>query len=269
MLSAYNSILANVRGKLPFQGGSQATGAQFFLFSSLPPELRIKIWSFALPSRIIEASLKYDEESWRCHVSRSSLNHPSCLQVSTLFSVNVESREVCLSSYIRFCGIYIHRSLDVLYISWQQSQPGSTIQHRSDSVPMEGQPLSQLHTVAISLGRNNEYDDNRFGALVSCLRNFGTPRRLLLLCLVGPNLPNLFSDITGFSISSGKNVVLLDWPNKVEEHMGQSVTKHVMEALEAEKANTPGFKIPNVDGRLRYITVSNPSRHVLRDRLPF
>ncbi|KAH9221122.1 hypothetical protein DL95DRAFT_455900 [Leptodontidium sp. 2 PMI_412] len=268
MLTAYNSILAKVRKRAPFQKGSQPTGPQFLLFQSLPPELRIKIWGFAMPSRIIEASLHYDEGIWRCQVSKPLSTPPSCQQVSTLFSVNVESREVCLSCYINFCGTFVHRSLDILYLSWQQGQLGSTIQNRSDSVLIEGQPLNQLHTVAISLGRNTEYDNTRFGALVSCLRDFGTPRRLML-CLVGPNLPNLFSGITGFSISSGKNVVLLDWPNKVEEHMGQAVSGHVIEALEAEQTKTPGFKIPNVDGRLRYITVSNPSRHVLRDPLPF
>ncbi|PVH85451.1 hypothetical protein DL98DRAFT_650879 [Cadophora sp. DSE1049] len=273
MLKAYNSILASVRGKVSSKNASlrqaQLTGpTEFHLFADLPPELRRLIWNFALPARIIEASLKYAENSWRCHIANSRLDSLDSRQISTLFSVNSESRAVCLESYISFCGVYLHRSLDVLYLSWQQSQPGATIQHRSSSIPIEGQPLSQLHTVAITLMRNNEYDDNRFGALIDCLRTFGTPRKLLL-CLIGPNLPNLFSDITGFSISSGKNVVLLDWPNRVEEHMGQSVIGHVVEALEAEKSINPGFEIPVVDGRLRYITVSNPSRHVLRDPLPF
>ncbi|KAH7393162.1 hypothetical protein BKA64DRAFT_675440 [Cadophora sp. MPI-SDFR-AT-0126] len=273
MLKAYNSILASVRGKASSKNRSvrqsQLAGpTEFHLFAHLPPELRRLIWNFALPSRIIEASLKYAEHSWRCHIANSRLEGLDSRQISTLFSVNSESRSVCLESYISFCGVYLHRRLDVLYISWQQSQPAATIQHRSSSIPIEGQPLSQLHTVAITLMRNNEYDDNRFGALVDCLRTFGTPRKLLL-CLIGPNLPNLFSDITGFSISSGKNVVLLDWPNRVEEHMGQSVIGHVVEALEAEKSINPGFEVPAVDGRLRYITVSNPSRHILRDPLPF
>merc|ERR1712098_105722 len=273
MLKAYNSILASVRGKASFNRGllhqSQLKGpTEFHLFADLPPELRRLIWTFALPSRIIEASLKYAETSWRCHISGSRLDSLDSRQIYTLFSVNSESRAVCLESYISFCGVYVHRRLDVLYLSWQQSQPGATIQHRSSSLPIEGQPFNQLHTVAITLMRNSEYDDNRFGALVDCLRTFGTPRQLLL-CLIGPNLPNLFSDITGFSISSGKNVVLLDWPNKVEEHMGESVIGHVMAALEAEQTTNPDFKIPIVDGRLRYITVSNPSRHVLRDPLPF
>jgi len=295
MLKAYNSILASVRGKASFNRGllhqSQLKGpTEFHLFADLPLELRRLIWTFALPSRIIEASLKYGmsvlfessfkaysstlltrrsaETSWRCHISGSRLDSLDSRQIYTLFSVNSESRAVCLESYISFCGVYVHRRLDVLYLSWQQSQPGATIQHRSSSLPIEGQPFNQLHTVAITLMRNSEYDDNRFGALVDCLRTFGTPRQLLL-CLIGPNLPNLFSDITGFSISSGKNVVLLDWPNKVEEHMGESVIGHVMAALEAEQTTNPDFKIPIVDGRLRYITVSNPSRHVLRDPLPF
>ncbi|KAL2067901.1 hypothetical protein VTL71DRAFT_15999 [Oculimacula yallundae] len=272
MLSAYNSILAMVRARA---SSERSQTSEFSLFPSLPPELRIKIWQLALPSRIIEASLRHDGEIWRCHISKSKPANLSCQQVPSLFSVNAESRGVCLSSYIHVLpNFYIHRSLDVLYISWQQSLPVSTngpdsdpitIQHESDSVPIQGRPFSQLHTVAMTLGRNTEYSDTksdstRFGALISCLRDFGTPKKLLL-CLVGPNIPNLFSDVTGFSVSSGKNVILLDWPNKAEEHMGSSVRGHVMEALEAESSANPGFEIPAIDERLRYITVSNSSRH--------
>merc|ERR1711939_483227 len=147
MLKAYNSILASVRGKASFNRGllhqSQLKGpTEFHLFADLPPELRRLIWTSALPSRIIEASLKYAETSWRCHISGSRLDSLDSRQIYTLFSVNSESRAVCLESYISFCGVYVHRRLDVLYLSWQQSQPGATIQHRSSSLPIEASTMT-------------------------------------------------------------------------------------------------------------------------------
>lgn len=92
----------------------------------------------------------------------------------------------------------------------------------------------------------------RFWAFVSCLRQLGSSQEVLL-CLVGPKLPSLFSTTTGFSISNGNMVVLLDWANKVEENMSQEVRSHVMRALEAEEAAAPGFIIPALSKRLYYI----------------
>ena len=84
------------------------------------------------------------------------------------------------------------------------------------------------------------------------MRHLGGPQEILL-CLVGPKLPSLFSTTTGFSISNGNMVVLLNWANKVEENMSQDVRSHVMRALEAEEAAAPGFSIPELSKRLYYI----------------
>jgi len=101
------------------------------------------------------------------------------------------------------------------------------------------------------MGRNNDFG-SRFGAFANCLRQLGTPQEVLL-CLVGPRLPSLYSNTSGFSISNGNKVVLLDWQNKVEEDMSQEARAHVMRALEEEQATEPSFKIPDVSKRLYYM----------------
>ncbi len=103
----------------------------------------------------------------------------------------------------------------------------------------------------MTIGRSSRSQE-RFGSFVSCLHHLGSPEEVFL-CLVGPKLPSLFSTTTGFSISNGNMVVLLDWANKVEENMSEEVRSHVMRALEAEEAAAPGFSIPVLSKRLYYI----------------
>jgi 2EXR family len=67
MLSFYNFISNRLGKGNPSQrdlGPNGSERASFQLFSSLPPELRRKIWHFALPTRLIEASL--DFQSMHC-----------------------------------------------------------------------------------------------------------------------------------------------------------------------------------------------------------
>lgn len=59
MLGIYNSIASSF-SKL---GGVKE--AKFHIFNELPPELRIKIWRFALPERVMEASLRFESELHR------------------------------------------------------------------------------------------------------------------------------------------------------------------------------------------------------------
>ena len=165
-----------------------------------------------------------------------------------LFAVNVESREFCLEQYVPFANTYVHPKLDLLYISWLNADLTNP---RPKFLAIQGQPLSKFHTIALTIQRSTRSHE-RFGAFVSCLRHLGTPKEIQL-CLVGPKLPSLFSTTTGFSMSNGNLVVLLDWANKVEENMSQEVRSHVMRALEAEEAAAPGFGIPALSTRLYYI----------------
>lgn len=165
-----------------------------------------------------------------------------------LFAVNVESREFCLEQYVPFANSYVHPKLDLLYISWLNSDLAFP---RPKFYPIQNQPLSKFPTIAITIQHNNRSQE-RFGSLVSVLHHLGSPQGVTL-CLVGPKSSNLFSTTQGFSISNGNMVVLLDWANKVDENMSQEVRSHVMRALEAEKIASPEFNIPVLNKRLYYI----------------
>jgi len=169
-------------------------------------------------------------------------------QLPVLFAVNIESREFCLEQYVPFANAYIHPKLDLLYISWLNAD---LVTPRPKFYPIQDQPLFKFHSIAMTIQRSSRSQE-RFGAFVSCLRQLGTPQEIRL-CLVGPKLPSLFSTTTGFSISNGNMVVLLDWANKVEENMSQEVRSHVIRTLEAEQAAAPGFSIPALSTRLYYI----------------
>jgi hypothetical protein len=181
-------------------------------------------------------------------VSPSKPGKENRRQLPVLFAVNVESREFCLEQYVPFANTYVHPKLDLLYISWLNADLTNP---RPKFLAIQGQPLSKFHTIALTIQRSTRSHE-RFGAFVSCLRHLGTPKEIQL-CLVGPKLPSLFSTTTGFSMSNGNLVVLLDWANKVEENMSQEVRSHVMRALEAEEAAAPGFGIPALSTRLYYI----------------
>jgi len=189
------------------------------------------------------------DEAWSCAYIVAKPGMQDRRHLPELFSVCVESREFCLEQYVPFANAYIHPTLDILYVSWYWLLPNPEMMPKF--YPLQNQPFTKMHTVAISIGRNNNFA-SRFGAFVNCLRQLGAPEEVLL-CLVGPRLPSLFSNTAGFSISNGNKVVLLDWQNKVEEDMSQEVGAHVMRALEEEKATDPSFNIPEVSKRLYYI----------------
>lgn len=62
MFKVYDYISTKLVGKESSQQDNESHESEltsFHLFSSLPPELRRKIWHLALPSRLIEASLDF------------------------------------------------------------------------------------------------------------------------------------------------------------------------------------------------------------------
>jgi len=116
--------------------------------------------------------------------------------------------------------------------------------------PIQGQPLASFNTVAMTIGRSPSFD-SRFGALVNCLQTLGVPRELRL-SLVGPKLPSVHSVSSGFSISNGNQISILNWPNKVKSNMAQEVRAHVIAALKAEQPDE-SFKLPDISNKLYYI----------------
>jgi hypothetical protein len=61
MLGVYNYLSNRLSRRESSQGGVRPSQPELAssLFSSLPPELRRKIWHLALPTRLIEASLDF------------------------------------------------------------------------------------------------------------------------------------------------------------------------------------------------------------------
>lgn len=258
-------------GIFDFITGSSPTETEqeFLLFPQLPAELRLKIWRHALPERVIEASLRFEGKSapssqvqlltatdgtWSCahsakpdHASKTRPD-PRCLPA--LFRVNLESRDLCLREYVKLSRSYIHPRLDFLYISWYWNPIITSNDIGTKFYPITGQPLAGFKNIAITIGRNPSFN-TRFGALADCLQKLGVPKKLLL-SLVGPKLPSVQSISTGYSISSGNTVVILDWPRNPDLNMAQSVRAQVISAIE-DKQQRSTFKIPDIDQRLYYI----------------
>jgi hypothetical protein len=65
MFGLYNYISTKLLGRESLHEDSSNQSktpylTSFDLFPSLPPELRRKIWEFALPERLVEATLDFD-----------------------------------------------------------------------------------------------------------------------------------------------------------------------------------------------------------------
>lgn len=184
-----------------------------------------------------------------------------------LFSVNVESRELCLEQYVIFANTYIHSTLDILFISWHHAIRRST-SSRATFTPIEGRPLERFHNVVVTAAQNRQFDQ-RFGALIECFKSLGSPREITL-GLDGPKLPKLFSDIRGFSTATGYQVIVLTWLSDKEvsapEEPGQdqakpkpkTLSEEVVDAMRVErermeKEGAPDFNFPKIKERALFI----------------
>ena len=156
-----------------------------------------------------------------------------------------------MEQYVAFGNTFLHPTLDFLYISWQWQQASVLSAERTKFYPIRGKPLSKFHKVAMTMGRNDKAY-GRFGAFVSCLRSLGTPDDVLLALHV-PNIPPFSTRMTGFSVSCGHRVVLLDWPKVVEDDYTRQLRSSILRALQEETAANPSFKIPEISISPQYI----------------
>ncbi len=106
----------------------------------------------------------------------------------------------------------------------------------------------------------NQNMHGRFAMLTTCLRNLGSPDELLL-CMRGQTSdPQMHSKRSGFSLSTGGVVWLLELPAqfnvddpKVLEDSSKQLRDAVREALQNEKASSTEFKIPKINKMLWYM----------------
>jgi hypothetical protein len=105
--------------------------------------------------------------------------------------------------------------------------------------------------VAITLNRNFKFD-GRFEVVTSCLRSLGVPKQLLL-CLSGSVAADFVPAMTGFSVSNGQKVILLNPSTIINmEDMAHVMRTAVIEELRQENVANPAFKVPEVDKSLHY-----------------
>jgi hypothetical protein len=103
----------------------------------------------------------------------------------------------------------------------------------------------------MTLDRNSKFE-GRFGVVISCLRSLGVPRRLLL-SLSGSVAADFVPAMTGFSVSNGQKVILLNPLTMINmEEMAQVMRSAVIEELRQEDVAVPAFKVPEVDKSLYY-----------------
>ncbi|KAH9211850.1 hypothetical protein DL95DRAFT_392160 [Leptodontidium sp. 2 PMI_412] len=167
--------------------------ACFSLFPQLPAELRLKIWHYAIPARVLQVGTDIPYPFLRKFVSsttESSL-YPIPVTQPALFYACHDSRAVCLEEYLPFGYSYIHPTLDTLYISRLASKMlhknlGKI--HWAARPPLY--PIAMVDRVAIELDESDLPPRHTWesGATASLLQNvlvafgwFGTPKELLLV----------------------------------------------------------------------------------------
>jgi len=98
----------------------------------------------------------------------------------------------------------------------------------------------------MTLDRNPKFK-GRFGVVISCLRSLGVPRQLLL-SLSGSVAADFVPEMTGFSVSNGQKVILLNPLTMINrEEMAQGMRSAVIEELRQEDVAIPAFTVPEVD----------------------
>lgn len=170
-----------------------ATQNQFSYFLRLPIELRLQIYSYALPSRILQMGFDFpfpslpDPKNLQPHYLRPTIPIPPT-HLPSLFYVCQESRTFCLSIYIPFAYTYAHPTLDTLYISQRASQflchilstnaPGWQVR-----TPLYPTAILDCIVVGVGVSRPLVLGDSivaQIKYMMGGLGSLGYPRKLLL-----------------------------------------------------------------------------------------
>ncbi|KUJ20123.1 uncharacterized protein LY89DRAFT_731354 [Mollisia scopiformis] len=218
----------------------------FHIFPHLPTELRRKIWEYAMPERIIEAKLHREGDSWY-YRSTTPDRRLDARKMPNLFSVNVESREICAEQYVLFANHFIHPTLDILYITWLlDSRP----RHVTE---ITCRPLGKFQNVVISAGQNRLFR-TRFGAMIECIKSLGSPPEISL-GLDGPKFPQMLSNMRGYSTATGHQVILLTWNTNTAHNPTYEKTLEggVTDAFRLEEKATRDLRLPKINERMLYI----------------
>jgi hypothetical protein len=170
-------------------------------------------------------------------------------KMPTLFSVNVESRELCLEQYVLFANNYIHPVLDTLFISWHHGRSHTSCRK------IEGKPLDKFENVIYSAGQNRQFP-GRFECMIECIKDVGSPVAISL-GFDGPKLPRMFTNVRGYSTATGQQVILLNWVTDpiIREDLQPRTTmqEEVTDAFRIHEQAVPGLKLPKIKEHLAYV----------------
>lgn len=166
-----------------------------------------------------------------------------------LFSVNVESRELCLEQYVLFAVNYIHPVLDTLFISWHHELSHTFCKK------IEGKPLDKFENVIISAAQNRRFP-GRFDCIMECIKDVGSPAAIAL-GFDGPKLPRMLTNVRGYSTATGHQVILLDWVTdpSIQEDLQprKTMQEEVTDAFRIHEQAVPGLKLPKIKEHLAYV----------------
>jgi hypothetical protein len=163
----------------------------FHRFSSLPAELRLKVWKNAMPARMLQVGIDFPFPTLFLPPADSQEQYLWAVPCSqpVLFSVCHESRSVCLLEYIPFAYTYLHPSLDSLYISRKAASRLFINAFRQGGIARAPlYPLSMVERIVIEFDGSDLPSRIRsstsslvFNTYCRVFEMFGPPRTLILV----------------------------------------------------------------------------------------
>jgi hypothetical protein len=174
-----------------------------------------------------------------------------------MFTVNNESRNLCLEQYVPFAGTYIHPTLDVLLFSIDDEKKfrlySPSFHHIQDH------PARKLNTIAIEVDYNQQ--DLDFSGHLYWIRGLGCPQKLIICPAplykeTSELLAEHYQRISGTSRitgSDGNRSQLVKWPHDIDRGSVQRIKPKLMQALQGEKISKPDFQIPMLDNELHFV----------------
>lgn len=176
-------------------------------FSSLPPEIRQKIYHFTLPSRILQVGYDFPYPYLPEPQNRleNALSPAPPTTLPTLFHVCQDSRSYCLSVYVPFAYTYAHPALDTLYFTRQVvDKLTSELPRIHEYAQSPLYPIALLKRVVVELDREDAWrgvwNGKKRSHALSWLSRFGYPKQVLLAKLRDHNnLPATQKRIIGWA----------------------------------------------------------------------
>ena len=182
---------------------SATSSPTFTLFSKLPAELRLKIWRFAIPRRVLQLGTDvpypFLRKSPSSTIQLSKHIRPGIVKAALLpipvsqpsiFYACHDSRALCLEEYTPFGYTYIHPVHDTLYISRHAIKllQANMSMDREGARPslypigLLGRLAMELHPLDLPMRPwHSEIPCRPLWTVLAAFGSFGAPRELLIV----------------------------------------------------------------------------------------